>query len=248
MFTVWRDGIRRVWQAPAILLGAWAITLLVSLPFAAAMKELLQDHLGGSLAAETAASGVNFNWMEEFTEQARGLGATFRPAVVGFAAVVDNVSAFLDGDYFSAGDEGRRHTSVLVGAAALYVLLWIFLAGGALDRYARDRVIYAHGFFAASGVFFFRFLRLAILMGIVYVFMFGSLHPWMFETLYPRLTHEISVERTAAFIRFAFYALFGGALVGCNIVFDYAKVRAVVEDRPSGSFRRTCRRCLVSTC
>ena len=150
MFTVWRDGIRRVWEAPAILLGAWAITLLVSLPFAAAMKELLQDHLGGSLAAETAASGVNFNWMEEFAEQTRGLGATFRPAVVGFAAVVDNVSAFLDGDYFSAGDDGRRHTSVLVGAAAIYILLWMFLAGGALDRYARDRITYAYGFFAAS--------------------------------------------------------------------------------------------------
>ena len=29
MFTVWRDGIRRVWEAPAILLGAWAITLLL---------------------------------------------------------------------------------------------------------------------------------------------------------------------------------------------------------------------------
>jgi hypothetical protein len=233
MFTVWRDGIRRVCEAPAILLGAWAITLLVSMPFAAAMKELLQDHLGGSLAAETAASGVNYNWMEEFTEQTRGLGATLRPAVVGFAAVVDNVSAFLDGEYFSAGDDGRRHTSVLVGAAAIYVLLWMFLAGGALDRYARDRVTYAYGFFAASGVFFFRFLRLAILMGIVYVFMFRSVHSWMFETLYPRLTHEISVERTAAFIRFAFYALFGGALIGCNIVFDYAKVRAVVEDRRS---------------
>jgi hypothetical protein len=233
MFTVWRDGIRRVRKAPAILFGAWAITLVVSLPLAAAMKELLQDHLGGSLAAETAASGTNFNWMEEFIEQSRGLGATFRPAVVGFAAVVDNVSGFVDGDYFAAGDEGRRHTSVLVGAAAFYVLLWIFLAGGALDRYARDRVTYAYGFFAASGVFFFRFLRLAILMGIVYVFMFGSLHPWVFETLYPRLTHEISVERTAAFIRFVLYVLFGGALIGCNIVFDYAKVRAVVEDRRS---------------
>jgi hypothetical protein len=82
-------------------------------------------------------------------------------------------------------------------------------------------------------VYFFRFLRLAILTGLVYVFLFGSLHPWMFETLYPRLTHEIAVERNAALIRFALYALFGGALIGCNILFDYAKVRAVVEDRRS---------------
>jgi hypothetical protein len=224
MFTIWRDGMRRVTQAPAVLVGAWAITLVVSLPFAAAMLGLLRDHLGGSLAAETAATGVNYDWMEEFNEQARGFATTFTPAVVGFAAPVDNVSAFLEGD---------RRPSVLVGAAGIYILLWIFLAGGAIDRYARNRLTYAYGFFAASGVYFFRFLRLAILMGIVYVFLFGSLHPWMFETLYSRLTHETSVERTAALVRFGFYALFGAVLIGCNIVFDYAKVRAVVEDRRS---------------
>jgi len=188
------------------------------------MRDLLRDHLGGSVAADTAASGVNLDWMEEFNDQARGLGTTFTPAVVGFGAVIENLSAFLDGE---------RRPILLIGAAATYLLLWLFLAGGAIDRYARDRATYASSFFAASGVYFFRFLRLAMLMGVVYLWLFGSLHPWMFDTLYPRLTHEVSVERTAALIRFALYALFGALLIGCNVLFDYAKVRAVVEDRRS---------------
>jgi hypothetical protein len=41
------------------------------------------------------------------------------------------------------------------------------------------------------------------------------------------------VERTAFFVRLALYAAFGIVLAGCSVIFDYAKVRAVVEDRRS---------------
>ena len=91
---------------------------------------MLAQHLGASLAADTAASGVNYDWMQEFSEQASGLGTTFKPTIIGFGAVLDNLSAFLD-------DTPRP--VVIVGAASVYVVLWIFVAGGIIDRYARDR-------------------------------------------------------------------------------------------------------------
>ena len=205
-------------------LGVWALTVLVSLPLAVAMRDRLQTSLGSSLAADTAASGVNYDWMQEFMSEATGLSSTFKPAVIGFAAVLDNLSAFLDND---------RQPVVIVSAAAVYIAAWLFLAGGILDRYARNRVTHAHGFFAASGVFFFRFLRLAVVMALAYGVLFGLLHPWLFDRMFPRLTREVTVERTAFLIRVAFYGVFGCALAACNIVFDYAKVRAVVEDRRS---------------
>ena len=74
-------------------------------------------------------------------------------------------------------------------------LLWLFVAGGIIDRYARDRATGVHGFFSASGVFFFRFLRLAIVMFAVYGLLFGYLHPWLFDRVYPRLIREVNVER-----------------------------------------------------
>ena len=80
------DGIRRVNRAPALLAGVWAVTLLVSLPLAAALRGMLAQHLGQSLAADSAASGVNYDWMQEFSEQASGLGPTFKPTIIGFAA------------------------------------------------------------------------------------------------------------------------------------------------------------------
>jgi hypothetical protein len=224
VFGGWRDGIRRVNRAPAVLVGVWAMTVLVSLPLTAALRAMLRDHLGASLAADSAATSVNYDWMQEFTSQASGIGVTFGPAVLGFAAVLDNMSAFLD---------RTTQPIVIAFAAATYLGLWMFLAGGIIDRYARDRITRAHGFFAASGVFFFRFLRLGVLMGLAYGLLVRYLHPWFFNTLYPSVTRDLTVERTALLIRAALYALFALCFAACNLLFDYAKVRAVVEDRRS---------------
>src|SRR5262249_8517520 len=56
VFGALRDGIRRVNRAPAVLLGVFAMTLLVSVPLAVAMRSLLAQHLGNSLIADSAAS------------------------------------------------------------------------------------------------------------------------------------------------------------------------------------------------
>jgi hypothetical protein len=55
----------------------------------------------------------------------------------------------------------------------------------------------------------------------------------LFGVLYEALTHDVVVERTAFLIRLAMYVTFGILLVVVNVVVDYAKVRAVVEDRRS---------------
>jgi hypothetical protein len=83
----------------------------------------------------------------------------------------------------------------------------MLVSGGIIDRYARDRPTGAHGVSGVSGTFFFRFLRLGVLMAIVYAVAFRVLGPWP--------------------------AAIAGVLAACNLVFDYTQVRAVVEDRRS---------------
>jgi hypothetical protein len=220
----WRDGIRRVASAPLVLAGVWLMTTLVGLPLALVLRGEISRHLGASLASESAANGVNYEWMQEFADQATGLGTTLRPTILGFGAVLDNLSAFLD---------NTDRPLVIVAAAGVYIVLWLFVAGGIIDRYARDRATGVHGFFSASGVFFFRFLRLALVMFAVYGLLFGYLHPWLFDKMYPRFIREVDIEQTAFVVRAGLYLVFGLALGVCNLVFDYAKVRAVVEDRRS---------------
>jgi hypothetical protein len=219
-----RDGVRRVVHAPVLLAGVWALTVLVSLPLGIVIRGMLAQHLGASLAADSALDRVNYDWMQEFASQAAGLGVTFKPTIIGFAAVLDNLSAFVD-------DVPRP--AVIVAAAAAYIFGWLFLAGGIIDRFARDRATRANGFFAASGVFFFRFLRLAAAQWIVYAFLFASMHAWLFDRLYPRMVRDVTVERTAFLARLALYVVFGTLVAACSVIFDYAKVRAVVEDRRS---------------
>jgi hypothetical protein len=218
------EGWRRVHSAPAVLVGVFALTFLLALPLAITMRGLLETHLGSSLAAERAASGVNYDWWQEFTSQASGLGTTFSPVIIGFAATLDNISSVLD---------GQREVAPIAGAIGLYLAGWTFLAGGIIDRYARQRPTRAYGFCAASGIHFFPLLRLAAAAGVVYWWLFAYVHRWLFLEWLVERTRTIEVEREVFFWRLALYIVFGLALVIVNVIFDYAKIRLVVEDRRS---------------
>ena len=222
--TAWLDGWRRVRRAPAIILGVFALTFAAAVPFALVVRSALAAHLGSSLEAASAASGANWNWWQEFISQASGLEATFTPRIVGFAATLDSLSAIMD---------ARRETTALLGLLAAYLALWTWLQGGIIDRYARQRPIRAHGFAAASGVFFFRFLRLGLMAGIVYWWLFAYVHPWLFDERFTALTRGLDSERVAFAWRAAAYFLFGLMVAMTNVAFDYARIRMVVEDRRS---------------
>jgi len=222
--SAFRVGVGRVNRSPLIVVGMFLVTLFVALPLSLALRGMLAAHLGQSLAADAAASGVNYEWWQEFSTSASGLGTTFAPTIVGFAAVLDNLSSLFDNLPLAA---------TIVGATIAWMTIWSFLSGGVLDRYARNRPTRAVGFFAACGTHFWRFLRLAIVGWLVYVFLFSVLHSWIFDAAYGRLTQDLTVERQAFAIRLAGYFLFGAALVLCAMVFDFARVRIVVEDRRS---------------
>lgn len=218
------DGMTRVRRAPVVLVCVYLATLVTALPFSMLMRDSIARHLGNSLAAEEAARGFNYRWFIEYQSQAGDLGKTLRTTIIGFAAVLDNLSALLD-------SEDRPAAILWLGAA--YLLLWLFLAGGILDRFARRRPTRAHEFFSACGVYFVRFLRLAPVIAATYYVLFTYVHPFLFKGIYARLTRDVTAERTAFFYRLALYAIFGALLIAANVTFDYAKVRAVVEDRRS---------------
>ena len=74
----------------------FAVTLLIALPLSIVLDGMIEAHLGRSLAADAAAAGTNYDWWQEFSAQATGLGTTFVPCVAGFGAVLDNLSGLAD--------------------------------------------------------------------------------------------------------------------------------------------------------
>jgi hypothetical protein len=220
----WFDGFDRVRRAPALLGGVFALTALAALPLAVVMRGAIQTHLGPSLAAGAAADGVNYDWWQEFSSQAAGLGTTFTPAILGFAATLDSLSSVFD---------ARAPIASIAGGLAAYLLVWVFVSGGVIDRYARQRPTHAHGFFAACGVFFWRFARLGVIAGAIYWTLFAYVHRWLLDDAYEWLIVDVSAERVAFGWRALLYVVFGAALALVNVATDYAKVRLVVEDRLS---------------
>jgi hypothetical protein len=230
----WIGGWRRVWLALGIAVAIHALSFALALPFALALRDQIAAQLGSSVVAGTVADGVNNDWWSEFTAQATGLGATFTPSIVGFASTLDTLSRVLDARY-----PPRALMWLLGGSLAL----WTFLSGGIIDRYARQRPTRAHGFFSASGRLFFRLARLTLMAGLVYWLLFAYVHPWLFLDVLRDLTRGLGVERSAFAWRFAFYLVFGIVLLTVNLVFDYARIRLVVEDRHSalGALRASLR-------
>src|SRR5215510_11015073 len=117
--SVWRDGWKRVFAAPAIAAGMYVMTFALAVPLAITLRGALAAHLGGSLTAGTVATGVDPDWWQEFTSQATGLGTTFTPSIIGFATVLDNVGGVLD---------GRAPIAPVAAALALYLAGWAFLS------------------------------------------------------------------------------------------------------------------------
>jgi len=217
------EGWRRVVGFPLGLLALLLATAAATLPAAMAVYASIQDDLGDSLIASKVAAGIDLRWWQEFAGQG-GPGRSFYPTIIGGAAPVSTYSDLLD---------GMGPPMEAVGAIVPGLLLWMFLSGGLLDRYARRRRTGTRGFFGACGVFFFRFLRLGLLAAIAYAFLLGPFHWWLFDGLYPWITRETSVERTGFVWRVVVYAIWLVPVLLVNLIVDYAKVRAVVEDRHS---------------
>src|SRR5687768_12513849 len=180
------DGLMRVKRAPWCVIGLWLATVLVALPFAMMLQGMIGDHLGASLAAESAAEGVNYDWWNEFLAQTSGFGVSFVPAILGFAAVLKNLSTIADTTALPA---------VIAIAVSAHTIVSLFLIGGVLDRLARDRAIGAGAFFSACGVYAVRFFRLAIIATVGHWVLFGPYHDCLFAELYPVLMDGLTVVR-----------------------------------------------------
>ena len=97
VLAAWLDGWKRVARAPWMLAGVMTLTVASAIPFAVVMRSLVTAHLGRSLLAGDVADGVNYDWWQEFlSSQGAGIGSTFSPRIVGFAATLDSLSAIAD--------------------------------------------------------------------------------------------------------------------------------------------------------
>lgn len=221
-----REGLRRVFKAPRLVLMLWLVNFVVALPMTVVMAGSIQGSVGESLVHRHLVEGFDTGWFGEFEAAARGVEKTFRPSIVGAGAFFDNLEAWWTGRLFG-GFPG------LVGLGVLYALLWAFLLGGVLQWMVRpegfEGGVVSGTFFASSGRFFLRFVRLAVCSGVLYFLIYRFVR-WLFRRL-DWATQDVTAERTVLLWVLAAAALVVVLLVVVRVVFDYAKVMMVTENR-----------------
>lgn len=217
-------GLGDALASPRLLAVLWLALLLVALPAGVLIEESIHAAIGASRVDEALREGLDLGWLGEYSSRARGLEGTLRPSIVGRGAVFDNLESWFSGALFT---DPRT-----LGFGAAYALVWLFLLGGVLDRFARrERKLVLAPFMAAGARFFPRLLRLTLLSGLLYLGIYRFAR-WLFPWL-ERLTREVTVERQVLL------AHLGGAVVVVallglvNLLFGYAKIAVVYEGRRS---------------
>ena len=215
-------GLRSVLRTPSLLAWVYLTTLVVALPLTLAMKDLLQGSFEGSLAEDNLRQGFDLAWYQEFAAGRTGLGKTFGPTVVGILPVLSNLERLLDGKL-------HQVDPTVLGAGILMVLVWSLLLGGILSRFAHEGEPHLRaGFLAQGGLFFWRFLRLSLISGLLYWGIFRGigqpLHRWI-----EAATRDTTVERTVLIYTVLAYSLVGLLFLMTQLVLDYARISLVVE-------------------
>lgn len=220
--TAIRHGLRQAVSSPKLLLLLWLVNLLCAVPMSLMMRQALADSFGSSLVSRGMLEGFDLGWHAEYESRAGGFESTFQPTVSGPGPVLDNLEAWWSGGLFEA-------TPGLIAAGLGYALLWAFLLGGVLDHLARGRALALDRFAGAGGRYLPRFVGLALLSGVAY-FLIYKLAAWVYRRI-AEASGDVTVERTVfAWVLLA--AVLTVALMSVvRMVFDYAKIAAVTEER-----------------
>lgn len=225
-FSALRTGLSRGFGSPGLLLLLWGVNFLAAVPLALAVGSSIHASVSHTLVAEGLETGLDTDWLGEHEARARGVEGTLRPSQVGVGAFLDNLEAWWSGGLF------EQHLTVVCGGV-VFALLWAFLLGGVLQRFARpsgfEGSVLSQTFFGNAGRFFGRFVRLALLSGLVYLALYALARGYF--RLLQSWTRDVTSERAVLAWVLVGAAVLVLALVVVRLVFDYAKVMTVVEDR-----------------
>ena len=221
-------GVTRAITSPGVVAVVWMMTVVAALPLVIVMEEAIRTDLGASQIHEELRGTLDLGWLEEFQHRNPALGSLLTPGRLSGTLGIENMELLLSGEWLT---ENRR----LAATAGIFIVFWILVQGGVIahlvDPESRFR---PGGFLRDSGSFFFRFLRLAVMLGVGYYGIY-RLAFWLFPAI-ERWTRDVTVEKTALAAH-----LLGGLLIvllmtSIHLVSDYAKIATVYENRRSMMF------------
>lgn len=223
MIHAWRafaHGLGRVLMAPLLLAAVLLVTVAAAAPFGVVLGSRIQAALASQPATPGEPAEIDAEWWLEFRSHAEGLEATFTPAIIGFAAPLDNLSALAD---------GTPRPLALALPIVVSGLVWAVLWGAILERFHRGWRLRPGEFVSLGLRHAPRFAAIALLAAAAHLVLYLTVHRLLFGPVFALLSDAAASERNAFFWRLALYAVFGALLAGVSLVADYARASSVVS-------------------
>jgi len=214
------EGTRLVRESSKYVLLAYATSVALALPLAAALFTTLHASFGHGAAAETMREGFDDLWFQGFSARTEGLSSTFGPSVVGVGPVLDALDALVSARILF------NHPSI-VGVGLTYLVAWILFSAGFVAWYSGRR---EHGFFGEAARYFPRFAALAAVAAAMYALVFGVVLPSL-TALVDELVREVTDERAHFAFTVAKYLVVWAIAWCVSLVVGYAKILSVIEGR-----------------
>lgn len=217
-------GVIRVVSAWYLVVGVWVLTVLLVLPVMLILGGELESALATQPLIDLDAEEIDADWWRAYRGQAQGLAASFTPAIIGFAAPIDHLSAMFD---------GRFPGSALALLLAAYAVAWAFLWGGLLHRFIRPRAAGFGEMWSACVRHFAAMLLVSAVTGATVAVLYLTVHRWLFGAANAWIVAQVSTEATAFAARVVLYVVFGALLAGVGLCADYTRISLVMKDGSS---------------
>lgn len=117
---------------------------------------------------------------------------------------------------------------VSFGFSLVFFVGMLFLTGGILEAYRADRKLTTREFFEACGSYFWRFVRLLILMLILFIPL--AIIFWTIQSQAGKLMLIVAQEKNGFWLSLIGIVFVGFLMMCLRLWFDMAQVRAVVEE------------------
>ena len=216
-------GFMTTGKITKMVLFLFLVNLLFSLILAVPMYHSLKNSLGSSEAGNRMAESFDYIWWEEFNDEAQGLEKTFTPAIIGKGAILTNLESLIQMRYFSA-------PPLLIGFGLLYIILHTFLAGGILSTFNQAEPRFAlREFLQGAGSHFLRFLAL-MLFSWLFLFVINKIIQNVFLPIIDDVSSSSYSEIVPFLLVLALSAITFFLLLFVQMVFDYARIKVVLED------------------
>ncbi|MFQ6070404.1 MAG: hypothetical protein ACE5LC_07745 [Candidatus Aminicenantales bacterium] len=221
VITTFSRGFKTTAKLSRMVIFLLVINLFLSLLLAVPVFKSITDSIGRSETGQRLAEGFDYLWWEEFRDETQGLASTFSPSIIGKGALLDNLDNLV-------GMKFLNLPPTLLAGVLFYIILHTFLAAGILSLVNEKSSFSMRRFFEGAGNYFFRFF---LLTTISWVFFFAliSLHRF-FYSLRERISGTAFSEITPFVFWIAASTVIFFLLLFIHMLFDYARIHAVVEE------------------